>query len=124
MPFEPAGGSVNPRLLAAGSGVRVLATSREPLGSPGEAVWRIPPMGVVAPPGGWPSIGSVMTKLCAASAREVPPFVGLAPNAGHPPYGSPGHPGFLGPSYSAFRPNGAGMSDLVLNGVTSDRLAE
>ena len=50
--------------------------------------------GVVAPPGGWPSIGSVMTKLCAATGKEVPPFIGLAPNAHHPPYGSPGLPGF------------------------------
>ena len=44
--------AVNPvvaRLLGAGPGVRVLATSREPLGSPGEAVWRIPPMSVYAP---------------------------------------------------------------------------
>ena len=80
--------------------------------------------GVVAPPGGWPSIGSVMTKLCASNGKVIPPFIGLAPNAGHPPYGSPGLPGFLGPSYSAFRPNGAGMSDLVLNGITSDRLAD
>ncbi len=80
--------------------------------------------GVLVPPGGWPSIGSVMTKLCASKGREVPSFVGLAPNAGHPPYGSPGHPGFLGPAFSAFRPNGAGMSDLVLNGITSDRLAD
>ena len=80
--------------------------------------------GVPVPPGGWPSIGSVMTKLCALKGREVPSFVGLAPNAGHPPYGSPGHPGFLGPAFSAFRPNGAGMSDLVLNGITSDRLAD
>ena len=80
--------------------------------------------GVPVPPGGWPSIGSVMTKLCASKGREVPSFVGLAPNAGHPPYGSPGHPGFLGPAFSAFRPNGAGMSDLVLNGITSDRLAD
>ncbi|MEO6788489.1 MAG: DUF1501 domain-containing protein [Chthoniobacteraceae bacterium] len=80
--------------------------------------------GAPIPPGGWPSIGSVMTKLCASQGKEVPPFVGLAPNAGHPPYGSPGHPGFLGPAYSAFRPNGAGMGDLVLNGITSDRLAD
>ena len=80
--------------------------------------------GVPVPPGGWPSIGSVMTKLCASKGREVSSFVGLAPNAGHPPYGSPGHPGFLGPAFSAFRPNGAGMSDLVLNGITSDRLAD
>ncbi len=32
------------RLLAAGPGVQVLATSREPLRVPGELVWRIPPM--------------------------------------------------------------------------------
>ena len=37
------------RLLAAGPGVRVLATSREPIGAPGELVWRIPPMAVTAP---------------------------------------------------------------------------
>ena len=80
--------------------------------------------GIAPPPGGWPSIGSVMTKMCASQGREVPPFVGLAPNAGHPPYGSPGHPGFLGPSFAAFRPNGAGMGDLSLNGITSDRLAD
>ncbi|HEY7271618.1 MAG TPA: adenylate/guanylate cyclase domain-containing protein [Actinoplanes sp.] len=32
------------RLLAAGPGLRVLATSREPLGVHGELVWRIPPL--------------------------------------------------------------------------------
>jgi predicted ATPase/class 3 adenylate cyclase len=36
------------RLVGAGPGVRVLATSREPLGVPGELVWRIPPMDMVA----------------------------------------------------------------------------
>jgi hypothetical protein len=80
--------------------------------------------GAIKPPGGWPSIGSTIAKLVAGPATEMPPFVGLAPNAGHPPYGSPGHPGFLGPSCAAFRPNGAGMGDLTLNGVTSDRLAD
>ena len=34
------------RLLTAGAGIRVLATSREPLGAAGELVWRIPPMTV------------------------------------------------------------------------------
>ena len=80
--------------------------------------------GAVKPPGGWPSMGSTISKLLAGSAKEMPPFVGLAPNAGHPPYGSPGHPGFLGPAHAAFRPNGSGMGDLTLNGVTSDRLAD
>jgi predicted ATPase/class 3 adenylate cyclase len=40
------------RLIGAGPGVRVLATSREPLGVHGELVWRIPPMGVASPAGG------------------------------------------------------------------------
>ena len=44
----------------------------------------------------------------------MPPFVGLSPSAGHPPYGSPGQPGFLGPAHSAFRPNGEGQADLTL----------
>ncbi|WP_422771964.1 ATP-binding protein [Plantactinospora sp. WMMC1484] len=43
------------RLLAGGSGVRVLATSRESLGLPGEVIWRIPPLSVEPAPGGGPS---------------------------------------------------------------------
>lgn len=78
--------------------------------------------GVPVPPGGWPSLGAVMSRLIERERGQIPPFVGLAPRAGHPPYGSPGHPGFLGPSCSAFRPNGDGMGDLRLNGITSDRL--
>jgi hypothetical protein len=50
--------------------------------------------------------------------------VGLSPRAGHPPYGSPGHPGFLGAAHTAFRPNGEGQGDLKLNGITVDRLAD
>jgi hypothetical protein len=62
------------------------------------------------PPGGWPSVGSTLSKLYGNRDAAVPPFVGLSPPAGHPPYGSPGHPGFLGPSHAAFRPNGQGIS--------------
>ena len=76
------------------------------------------------PPGGWPSIGSVLSKLQGQTDPVIPAFVGLAPKAGHPPYGSPGHPGFLGTPHTAFRPHGAGMDDLKLNGVTLDRLAD
>ncbi|MEE6259428.1 adenylate/guanylate cyclase domain-containing protein [Plantactinospora sonchi] len=43
------------RLLAGGTGVRVLATSRESLGLPGEVIWRIPPLSVDPAPGGGPS---------------------------------------------------------------------
>jgi hypothetical protein len=76
------------------------------------------------PPGGWPSIGSSISKVQGSLNRAVPPFVGLAPNAGHPPYGSPGHPGFLGVGHAAFRPSGPARADMVLNGVTLERLGQ
>jgi hypothetical protein len=74
------------------------------------------------PPGGWPSMGSVTSKLLGPTNPSVPPFIGLSPNTGHPPYGSPGLPGFLGIGNSAFRPSGESRADMVLNGVTLDRL--
>lgn len=76
------------------------------------------------PPGGWPSLGSVVSKLQGPTHPSVPPFVGLAPKAGHPPYGSPGLPGFVGQAHAAFRPSGEGMGDMVLNGVSPTRLDE
>lgn len=74
------------------------------------------------PSGGWPALGSVVSKLQGPTHPAVPPFVGLAPKAGHPPYGSPGLPGFLGSPHAAFRPSGDGMADMLLNGITADRL--
>src|SRR5262249_369780 len=35
------------------------------------------------PPGGWPCLGSVLSKLYGAVDRSMPPFVGLAPKMGH-----------------------------------------
>ncbi|MGE5194154.1 MAG: DUF1501 domain-containing protein [Deltaproteobacteria bacterium] len=75
------------------------------------------------PAGGWPSIGSVVSKIQGPVNSAVPPFFGLAPNAGHPPYGSPGHPGFLGVAHAAFRPSGPARDDMVLSGVSLERLA-
>lgn len=75
------------------------------------------------PAGGWPAIGSVVSRLLGPTSKSVPPFVGLAPNAGHPPYGSPGHPGFLGVAHAAFRPSGPVRNDMTLQGVTLDRLS-
>jgi hypothetical protein len=74
------------------------------------------------PPGGWPSVGSTVSRLLGPKNEAIPPFVGLAPKTGHPPYGSPGHPGFLGAAQSAFRPNGEGQSDLTLSGISPGRL--
>lgn len=69
--------------------------------------------------GGRPSVGSAVTKLQGPADRSVPPFVGLA-NVGV--WKDPGQPGFLGPSFSPFLPDGPGMDNMKLNGVTLERL--
>lgn len=74
------------------------------------------------PPGGWPSMGATTSKLMGAHGPSMPAFVGLAPDAGHPPYGSNGKPGFLGTAHGAFRPTGEAMGDMKLNGITEARL--
>lgn len=73
------------------------------------------------PSGGWPSVGSCVSRLKGPTSPDVPPFIGLAPDAGHPPYGSPGLPGFLGISNAAFRPSGPAQKDMVLNGGNQQR---
>ncbi|MCC6511490.1 MAG: DUF1501 domain-containing protein [Pirellulaceae bacterium] len=75
-------------------------------------------------PGEWPSLGATLAKLQGARTPEVPPFIGLCPKTGHPPYGSPGHPGFLGVANSAFRPNGEAMANMQLQGISADRLSD
>ncbi|MEV4758960.1 adenylate/guanylate cyclase domain-containing protein [Micromonospora sp. NPDC049559] len=57
------------RLLSGGGGVRVLATSREPLGLPGEVVWRIPPLSADPAPGGGPSDAVALLLDRTAAAR-------------------------------------------------------
>ena len=76
------------------------------------------------PPGGWPAVGSVTSKVLGATNEAVPPFVGLSPDTGHPPYGSPGLPGYLGIAHAAFRPSGPARKDMVLNGISMDRLGD
>jgi hypothetical protein len=75
------------------------------------------------PPGGWPEIGSVVAKLQGVTTAAMPPFVGLSPKMQHNPYNS-GKPGFLGPAYAPFQPNGEGKDDLVLQGITLERLGD
>ena len=76
-----------------------------------------------APPGGWPCLGSVLSKLQGAVERTTPPFIGLAPKMGHMEWADNGVPGFLGVGHAPFQPNkGGGKDDMVLNGVTLDRL--
>jgi Protein of unknown function (DUF1501) len=77
------------------------------------------------PPGGWPCLGSVVSKLYGPVDKSVPPFVGLSPKMGHAPWSDNGTPGFLGIGYAPFQPNkGAGKDDMVLEGMTLERLAD
>jgi hypothetical protein len=77
------------------------------------------------PPGGWPSIGAVLSKLKGQSDPAIPSFLGLSPKCGHDQWGDPGKPGFLGPSHSAFAPfRGGGKDDMVLKDISIERLAD
>ena len=75
------------------------------------------------PPGGWPSFGSVVSRLLGPANPAVPEFIGLEPRMQHMPYNDAG-PGFLGAAHRSFRPDGNGKDDMTLNGVTLDRLAD
>ncbi|MFF5235205.1 BTAD domain-containing putative transcriptional regulator [Dactylosporangium sp. NPDC000521] len=61
------------RLLAAVPGVRLLTTSREPLGLPGEAVWPVPPLDV--------PVGATPDAVARAGAGQL--FVARAAAAAH-----------------------------------------
>jgi hypothetical protein len=73
------------------------------------------------PAGGWPHLGSGVSRLQGPTAPGVPPFVSLCYTTQHKPYNEPSA-GFLGLGHSSFRPTGEGRDDLVLQGITADRL--
>ena len=88
------------------------------------------------PPGGWPSMGAVLSKLHGPAKVGVPPFVGLQPKTGEKRWSDPGAAGFLGPAHSPFLPakdvwkvdaegkatkQGA-KEDMKLGSLTVDRL--
>ncbi|MGL4419961.1 MAG: DUF1501 domain-containing protein, partial [Gemmataceae bacterium] len=75
-------------------------------------------------PGMWPALGSTVSKLLGPAAPAMPPVVGLAPPAGHAPYGSPGHPGYLGITHGAFRPAGAIRNDIQLTATNRQQLPD
>jgi hypothetical protein len=77
------------------------------------------------PRGGWPSIGAVLGKLEGPVGAAVPAAVGLSPKTQHRPWGDNGQPGFLGPAYAPFTPEGEEIkADMVLKDVTLERLRD
>lgn len=75
------------------------------------------------PQGGWPEIGSVLSRLKGPVDPSVPPAIDLSMAMQHLPYNLPG-PGFLGMGHAPFKPSGEGMDDMVLQGVSVDRLGD
>jgi Protein of unknown function (DUF1501) len=73
------------------------------------------------PAGGWPHFGSTVSRLQGPTQAGVPPFVSLCYTTQHKPYNEPGA-GFLGLGHASFCPTGPGRDDLVLQGITADRL--
>jgi hypothetical protein len=75
------------------------------------------------PTGGWPQFGSTIAKLQGSPRDQTPAFVSLCYPCTHGPYNEPG-PGFLGSSCNPFRPMGPTRDDLVLQGVSLERLGD
>ncbi len=69
-----------------------------------------------------PSLGSAVSRLLGPADPAVPPFVGLTIKTRHAPYSNPGMPGFLGTAHAAFQPEGQGMADMRLTGISLDEL--
>jgi Protein of unknown function (DUF1501) len=82
------------------------------------------PFGTLAPMGGRPSIGAMVSKLQGAVDPSVPPFVGLAAPTQHRPWSDPGQVGFLGPTHNPFKPDAEGLANMTLNGVSVDRFQD
>jgi len=76
------------------------------------------------PPGGWPALGAVASKLKGPVHPAMPPFVGLAPEMRLKEWADPGSPGFLGLSHAPFRPRGDSLEDMVCHGITLDSLRD
>ena len=76
------------------------------------------------PQGGWPSFGSAVSKLLGPTVPRTPAFVGLSPPMKSATWADSGQPGFLGMAHAPFKPSAEGKADMVLNGVTLDRLED
>jgi hypothetical protein len=75
------------------------------------------------PQGGWPEIGSVLSKLRGPVAPSIPPAIDLSIHMAHLPYNLPGS-GHLGKAHAPFKPTGDAMQDMVLQGIDERRLGD
>ncbi len=79
------------------------------------------------PPGDWPSIGAVLSRLLGARTAGVPPSVDLTavyPDARFIVRTPPGQPGYLGAAHAALEVQAIDRRNIMLNGVSLRRLAD
>lgn len=78
------------------------------------------------PAGGWPSIGSVLSKIQGPVDPALPPFVSLAPpNAESTTRASLNQPGYLGVGHAGFEPNRKKRHDIEYkSGVSKETVLQ
>jgi hypothetical protein len=74
--------------------------------------------------GGRPSIGSAVWKLQGSVDPSVPPFIGLAEKTQHVPWSEPGPVGFLGSTFSPFKPSGPDMANMLVNAANKEHMID
>ncbi len=79
--------------------------------------------GATAPAGGWPQFGSIVSKVLGPTVPSVPAFASLCYTCTHGPYNEPG-PGFLGVGQTPLQSRGRARENMVLQGITPDRLTD
>ena len=73
-------------------------------------------------PGGWPALGSTISKLQGPANPACPPFVSLVPTMKGKGWSDPGQPGYLGIGHQPFRPSGEVREDMLLHDISPARL--
>lgn len=81
-------------------------------------------LSVNQPSGGWPCFGAAVSKLQGMVNRETPAAIALQPRIGGQFWSEPGQAGFAGLAHAPYAPNAAGTRDLVLNGMSLDKLRD
>ena len=79
------------------------------------------------PPGGWPSLGAVLSRKFGPRVDGVPPSVDLTPMDADARFilrTSPGQPGYLGAAHAGFEVEAVDRRNIMLNGVSLTRLAD
>ena len=75
------------------------------------------------PAGGWPELGTVISRLQGEEKETVPGYINLSPKMKHTPYNF-GKNSFVGVKHRAFMPLGDTKSDMTLQGITMERLED